>query len=467
MSFLLAKALPAPPARKGRPLLAWAVILGVIGFLLARSRPGPGGESEHYDPGVMEVQARYLVGVGEKFGDRKVLYPQAEAFNQGPYGQRLRFVVLAGELAGREEALTQLEKLKEGAADGSGPVPSPGQERLTGLLARVYAPPGRRGPLLPAEREELRERLGWFGELALVPPGDADPDERQRVLASAARTANGILGFAGGLVCLGVQGVGLGLLLLIFWLRGRLRGGLKTGSGTGGVYAETFAWYLVVFFGGSYLLGRLPVPEEFRPLVLALAAVGSLAVLAWPVLRGVPWAQVRAEIGWTAGRRPGLEPLVGVGCYLVGLPLVVAGFVAYLLATAALHALGVPPEPPSHPVVDWVLHSGWGPRLQLILDACVLAPLVEETMFRGVLYRHLREASAGAGRVGSVIFSVAVASFVFAVIHPQGLLFVPVLMALATAFALAREWRGTLVPPMIAHGITNGMTMLLLLTAAG
>jgi membrane protease YdiL (CAAX protease family) len=80
-----------------------------------------------------------------------------------------------------------------------------------------------------------------------------------------------------------------------------------------------------------------------------------------------------------------------------------------------------------------------------------------------VLYRHLREASAAVGRAGSVLFSGTLLSFLFAVIHLQGVVFVPVLMALAFAFALAREWRGTLIPAMVAHGINNGMTTVILL----
>jgi hypothetical protein len=40
-------------------------------------------------------------------------------------------------------------------------------------------------------------------------------------------------------------------------------------------------------------------------------------------------------------------------------------------------------------------------------------------------------------------------------------------MALAFTFTLIREWRGTLVPAMIAHGINNGAVTLLLIIALG
>ena len=121
---------------------------------------------------------------------------------------------------------------------------------------------------------------------------------------------------------------------------------------------------------------------------------------------------------------------------------------------------------PSHPIISTALSGSLWAWVQMIFVACVLAPLVEETMFRGALYQHLRELGPGVSKWLRVTFSVLVSGFVFAAIHPQGWLGVPVLMSLATAFALSREWRGSLVPAMIAHGINNGMSTLMLLMFA-
>ena len=88
-------------------------------------------------------------------------------------------------------------------------------------------------------------------------------------------------------------------------------------------------------------------------------------------------------------------------------------------------------------------------------------------MFRGVLYRHLREATRRWRLALSLLASGLVNSFLFAVVHPQGLIAVPVLMGLALGFTLAREWRGTLVPSMVAHGLNNGLVTLLLMLALG
>jgi membrane protease YdiL (CAAX protease family) len=87
-------------------------------------------------------------------------------------------------------------------------------------------------------------------------------------------------------------------------------------------------------------------------------------------------------------------------------------------------------------------------------------------MFRGALYRHLRNATERRlGRTGSFLASAAVVSFLFAVIHPQGVLAVPALMGLAVGLTVLREWRGSLLPSMMVHGIHNGLTTFVLVQA--
>jgi membrane protease YdiL (CAAX protease family) len=80
--------------------------------------------------------------------------------------------------------------------------------------------------------------------------------------------------------------------------------------------------------------------------------------------------------------------------------------------------------------------------------ACVFAPVLEETMFRGALFHYLR------GR-WSWLASAAMVSFVFAVIHPQGWIAVPALGAIAVALAALREWRGSIIASMVAHAFNN------------
>jgi membrane protease YdiL (CAAX protease family) len=469
---------PVEPRKRGWPLLAWSVIVFfVLASTLLRSSRGAGEAPDLEDTigqRLFEIQAKYLVGLADWLAglDGK-LYDQVQPFKSGPLSQRLRFVILAGGLEGYAEALEQLHALDQQLADQQLEWPPP-QEALRDILGRLYSDYLQErftGPSLhEEERERLRTELGWFGELALAPAEGPDTAARRAVLGVAHRTVLTLVGFFTGFAFLGLAGFVELVGFLALLVNGRLHSGLAERIPHGGIYAETFALWMVVFTGLSILAGQLPVPEA-RFLPLAGGMLLSLSVLAWPVLRGVPWHQVRRDIGLTAGRRPALEPVIGLGGYAMTLPLLVVGVLVMLVLLSVQRGLAedplAPVSPPSHPATEWVAHSGWWGRLQILLLASVVAPLVEETMFRGVLYRQLREATAGWGNAWSVFLSGTVVSFLFAVIHPQGLIAVPALMALAYGFTLLREWRGTLVPAMVAHGINNAVVMLLLMVLLG
>jgi membrane protease YdiL (CAAX protease family) len=263
------------------------------------------------------------------------------------------------------------------------------------------------------------------------------------------------------------------VLMLILFYSGHVRRSITARIRYGGLYAETFAIWMALFLALSLVVGMVGA-DKYRFSLLGMAMLLSLSALTWPVLRGVPWKQVREDIGFTNGRRLILEPLIGLAGYVMTLPLLLVavfimlflmGFWSILAGHNSEDNFG-PVEQPTHPVVEPLLTGNWMMYVQIVVLAAILAPIVEETMFRGVLYRHLREFSAGLGVTLSVILSGLAVSFVFAVIHPQGLLAVPPLMALAFGFTLLREWRGTLIPSMVAHGINNGLLTLVLILVA-
>lgn len=439
-----ATANPLPRPRRGYPLVAWLVILAVVGVIVWRNgRPAVETAAEWLVP--MQMQGRYLVGAADSGLPKADLYKQAkETFRTDTPAKRLRFAVLAGELSGPEEAGHILAGLE----------PS---EELT-LLSLVY----QGGQLSGEQKATLETKLGWFGDLAV---GVQDDAARARALAPARRTFFGLLAVVlGGLGALAVGGCLL-VVLAVLAAMGRLQSGVLPG-GDGGIYAETFALWLASFIAMG-LLSRY-LPAGWRGLwVSGVLMLLSLGALAWPVIRGVRWADVRRDLGLYSG---GLSDLpLGVGTYLSAIPFLAVGLLVMfgMLFVRKRLGLGDPSGAgPSHPIIGIALSGSVWAWVQMIIVACVLAPLVEEIMFRGALYQHLRELGPGLPKWASVTFSVLLSGFVFAAIHPQGWLGVPVLMALATAFALSREWRGSLVPAMIAHGINNGMTTLMLWTFA-
>jgi len=79
------------------------------------------------------------------------------------------------------------------------------------------------------------------------------------------------------------------------------------------------------------------------------------------------------------------------------------------------------------------------------------------------LFHHLRGRWAWAP-------SAAVVAVIFAAIHPQGWVAVPVLASIALALAALREWRGSIIASMTAHAFNNFMAItvaLVLLRGSG
>jgi membrane protease YdiL (CAAX protease family) len=456
---------------------------------------------------LLRSEAKRLVGIralaaGTGSDDNQQVFDQAKTLFAGSIDQRLRFVVLAGELAGPQEALDYLDKLDALVAKQGTPYNAQ-QQSEHDTLRELYGDYRRLRYDAPSvtdsQRAKLREELGWFGQLALAPaggqPGFADaivaeaggppalgirdgcPDPQARkVLVQGATTMTIFLLL---LVGIGLLAGFLGFVLLVSFvillLLRKLRSGVKTGASPAGVYAETFALWMLFFAGLQMAAPHLDL-GSFRLIASGLVELASLVVVFWPVLRGVPWKQVREDIGWTWGRKPLLEPAAGIGCYLMSLPVLCLALLVMVATTwlqKQLHGGGPGPEDlsspmtPDHPIVVPLARGDWSLRLQVLFLACIVAPIVEEAMFRGVLYRHLREATRWVDPIASVMVSAAISSFIFAVIHPQGLLGVPMLMALALGFVIAREWRGTVLPGMVAHGLNNGFVLLMSIVLLG
>jgi len=489
--------IPVEAKKLGHPVVAWIAIVALVCLMfivriVISKMETPGEEAAHAKDSslvVIGLQAKYVLGLARFAPSGKEIYASLQALNTGSLDQRLAFVTLAGELEGPEEARTQLDKLRDKLEEhkkklaDSNEKPTAEQERVIDILDNLYQDYGngdlKASSVSAKDRALLQEELGWFGKLALAPAKGPDQAARQEILDSATRAFIAIIAGVILVLPLGIGGlVGL-VLFLIFLFSGRLRTGVHPVGAHGGVYAESFALYLFLFSALNFGSLLIPSAKEWLLAVNMGAAILSLLLaLAWPVLRGVSWKQVREDVGFNLGRQPVLEPAIGVGGYAMTLPLLAVGvlimFVLLMLVGGFQQLLGNAPDefapktaPTAHPIVFVLLQSDWWTRLQIYILACIVAPLVEETMFRGVLYSHLREATAKFGFFLSMLFSCLGVSFIFAVIHPQGLLAVPVLMALALGFNLVREWRGTVLPGMVAHGLNNGLVITLAIMLLG
>lgn len=115
------------------------------------------------------------------------------------------------------------------------------------------------------------------------------------------------------------------------------------------------------------------------------------------------------------------------------------------------------------PVEQQLLQDALGGGLTLVLAgviAVIVAPIVEEIVFRGVLFRAL------ADRIGLWVGAV-VSSAVFALIHIEVVTSQPIalggLFAVGLALALAFHYTGNLLVPIVGHAVFNGASLSLAL----
>ena len=452
-----------------RPLtvLSWLVIVATTGLLMVlAAMPPDAGVPPKRGGGdqMLKMEAR-LVLAQEALVPGSGMAALAEIDLSNAPGRRLRLAAVAAAINGPEAGRAIVIEVQQGLA-GRDLEPTEFQGRVIDELDRVFA-----GTASEAVIEELQKDLGWFGQMAVLASEDGGDGRQQRLaplLDDALSTLIVLLTVMAGLGLVGLVGLVLLILGTIVAFQGELRSRLHSLSSHDGIYAETFAIWLIAF--SIILIAAAILAEELpKHLALVVSIIGffvSLGVLAWPVIRGVPWESVRRDIGWTRGRGFGIELGCGVVGYAAALPIAAVG----LLISILLILLAAPEEGASsaaHPIVGELAGGGWGVRIQVLLMASVAAPVVEETMFRGVLYRQVRSAAGQLAPWLSIAAAAGATSLIFALIHPQGLLAVPALASLAVAFSLAREWRGSLIAPMVMHGVSNGIVMAMLMVMLG
>jgi membrane protease YdiL (CAAX protease family) len=331
---------------------------------------------------------------------------------------------------------------------------------------RLYAHEAPQAPNA-FQMSTVREDLGWLSRMVEVDAKTlSDPEngrmEREALDRDCVRSAYGLLAFFAGFLAAFLSGVVLliAYVLLLTAKRLEMRGGDGPRQpGTTWIGFETFTGYLcwmaLILFAGQALnawgMGALLGPWFW----FATCALAPLVAF-WPRARGAASGFTGRLAGLHRGQGWVVETLLGLAGYVAAIPLVVIAFYGYHILARLLE---IDPDSAGHPYVPELL--GASSPLQvgvLFLMAVGVAPLVEELFFRGLFYGALRQA-------WGPLPAACCVSFVFALLHPQGLLGIPLLFTLGLVFAALREWRGSLVAPVVAHALVNGVTSFLLLIA--
>lgn len=458
------------------------------------------------------VQVRLLVGMHSSLVDLGLDSPLLDAIAKAQMqpealgrlrrvltpSDRFIYVVGAFEVSGLRAAHALLERLDDelGSRDIEW---TPADRTIREVLGKLYrvesalpdelsAPPGSRGSggvadrvllLDEAERETLVEELGWSGRLALNPPSEPPRDpERAHLLGGARASFWGLIALASAALAASILG-GIGFIVgSILIARGRLRPRLAP-SGIAADVPLTVAGYAVAYYGvlafaGSAALFLSSIVSADLALrvwlgLLLLVQLGPLLFLWTAKRRGIVFGALRREMGWVRGKGFIREVLAGIAGLIALLPLIwLSGLATALLSALQSLMRGVPIGDPGQTPPSPVAGGFGGDAVawaSFFVLACLAAPFVEESLFRGLLYRYFRVSTSRATRVGRVAVSALLSSLVFASLHTQGWVAIPTLTALGVSFCLIREWRDSLIAPMAAHGMWNLFVLLVPLFA--
>jgi membrane protease YdiL (CAAX protease family) len=462
---------PVAPARRfGLRTIVFAVLAAlVLVSVLAETQPagaGPPWGRLYRRAGDTYVQMFYLAST---VGPRTLRDDPLLRQSLGSYGlsamvdpddrltQLSQGLVLAavGRTQESEEVLRQVLKQEQGEAGRAG-------VRAVLLAAGSEHPtPGQ----IEAARPVVGDLVPGPVFLARLYLAGGDQRKAEQALLAGRERADSLIGAllaaaaVWGLVLL--AGVG-GLIALAAGRRRRrearpapARWGLREGI-------EALILFFVVQIAVSQPVLHRPGLVAHQPFVLFLPnVIGGIAAIAW-VRAMAPGAD---DLGWRT-RRLWRQLFAGVAA---------AGVMTLPVILLANLVQGLIPQPPAeHPLVPiFTEASTWPARVSLILGAVAVIPVVEETVFRGILYGAMR-------RRWSVGVAAVASGVIFAVGHPHASLaggqphayLIGLLVSVASLLpyvaigailAWLYERTGSLVAPAAAHGAFNLLNVAALL----
>lgn len=307
-------------------------------------------------------------------------------------------------------------------------------------LPNLFRDIGDDGVLEETARDHARAKAG-------IVLAETTPEEANRL---------GMLGILGAAALTGA------ILLWGLYLTRRGKGlwqprGLATGpisAYAADALAARSAQLFGMFLGASLLASVFAIrsgPEVGETPLWAEAATVIGLLLAIPILyrtRVFGFAVTLRAVG-VRSESWGKDVVWGVAGALANVPIVL------LVAGASQWLFRSLPEP-THPLTEELAAGAGGWRFLLLMaQAVVLAPVLEELVFRGAFFPALARVFR------SVPIGVFLSSFLFAAIHPQGVAGWPPLLVVGAMAALLSYQRGSLVPAIAMHAVHNLAIMLL------
>jgi len=214
---------------------------------------------------------------------------------------------------------------------------------------------------------------------------------------------------------------------------------------------RVLVWFMAIHLTMSLLLpavlDRAGYVAETGPLMLGMTVVGGMAVIALVRVMGLgmPGERTLQALGFSPHGPIWRSLAFGAATFAMAWPV-------YLGSSLVAMRLGISTE--TDPTSVYVLASPTG-----LLAAVVVAPLVEEPLFRGFLFRRLSTRF-------SVPLAAAISGAVFALAHMSLSTFLP-LAAIGFSLAIGYARTRDILTPVVAHAAWNLSQAVIILTLYG
>lgn len=448
------------PGSAARTAAAAVVGLGlVLGMRLGWIAPLPTAGPERWGTlyrraGDAFVRMTYLAGAQPGSGPGRRLLGRAAGYYLLSVSMKPLDKESAVSLALVLHALKRRQEARAILADVAGrPQPQPEKKALSAALITMVSTRPKPEQVMAAEAYLNRLAPGPLllaGAYETI--GEVGGAERQRELAEeqGRRIIPGLVAVLATCGVLLLAGIG-GLVVVVVGLARPREPGPQPTPPAWGVREAVEAlivWVALATAAGGLLARWGLLPRDLRGGGAALAAPSLVAgcgamLWIWAVTRG------RARFGWALGRA-GRSAALGIAIGGLAAPII--------LVVAQLLQLALGPE--EHRLVPaFVTDSDWGSRFALVAATLALVPLIEETLFRGVLFRSLRAvwpfwAAAGAS------------ALIFAVGHMSWPALLPYFLV---GLVLARlyERTGSLLAPAVTHAAFNAFNLAIIMFLFG
>lgn len=215
--------------------------------------------------------------------------------------------------------------------------------------------------------------------------------------------------------------------------------------------ADRYAVFVGLFFVLFILLPSfvalairgLPIDAGLKTLLsFGSLTVAFLVLIGLPIHgKAIPYRQIFGSF-----EKPFRQVMVGLASYAANFPLIVVLAIVVSIVTAPFK--DVLPQP-SHPINEMMSGSNPWPMIFAGMTAVLLAPLLEEVVFRGLFFPAL-------ARIMTPLAACMIQGFLFAAIHPQGLPAIPMLMVIGVMGSVVAWKEGSILPAMVMHAAHNG-----------